>query len=226
MDDAVISCSSLQFSVEGVYDVMGYAGNVPEYPVNELVNSIWKRVEKTVTPHFYYQIFDCEILSDRVCIQNTVFETGKVIARSLRKSKQMAVFVATVGQEYENLVNEIEAEDDSVSLFILYSIGTCLVESVGDYMEEILKKEIGDSNHTNRFSPGYCGWSVEEQKKLFSLLPRGICDVRLSDSCLMYPIKSISGFMGIGENVTTKIYGCQICRMKNCFMRKTKRIFC
>ena len=104
----------------------------------------------------------------------------------------MAVFVATVGQEYENLVNEIEAEDDSVSLFILYSIGTCLVESVGDYMEEILKKEIGDSNHTNRFSPGYCGWSVEEQKKLFSLLPRGICDVRLSDSCLMYPIKSIS----------------------------------
>lgn len=54
MDDAVISCSSLQFSVEGVYDVMGYAGNVPEYPVNELVNSIWKRVEKTVTPHFYY----------------------------------------------------------------------------------------------------------------------------------------------------------------------------
>lgn len=53
----------------------------------------------------------------------------------------MAVFVATVGQEYENLVNEIEAEDDSVSLFILYSIGTCLVESVGDYMEEILKKK-------------------------------------------------------------------------------------
>lgn len=223
MDDTVISCSSLRFSVEEIYDAMGYGGNVPDRPVSELVNSIWNRVRETITPHFYYQIFDCEILSDKVYIQNTIFETGKVIARSLRKSKQIAVFVATAGQEYENLVNEMKAEDDSVSLFILYSIGTCLVESTGDYMEEILKKEIGDNNHTNRFSPGYCGWNVEEQKKLFSLLPQGVCDVRLSDSCLMHPIKSISGFIGIGEGVTTKVYSCHICTMKNCFMRKTKR---
>lgn len=222
MDGTAISCFSLHLSVKDIYDVMGYAGNVPEYPVNELVYSIWKRVEKTITPHFYYQIFDCEILSDRVCIQNTIFETGKVIARSLRKSKQIAVFVATVGHEYENLVNKIKTEDDPVSLFILYSIGTCLVESTGDYMEEMLQKEIGNNNHTNRFSPGYCGWRVEEQQKLFSLLPQGICDIRLSDSCLMYPIKSISGFMGIGEEVTTKVYSCHICRMENCFMRKLK----
>lgn len=222
MDDTVIASTSLQLSVEDIYDAMGYAGNVPDYPVNELINSIWERVQKTIAPHFYYQIFDCEILSDKVCIQNTIFETGKVIARSLRKSKRIAIFVATAGLEYEKLVSEIKMEDDCISSFILDSIGTCLVENTGNYMEEILEKEIADDNHTNRFSPGYCGWNVVEQQKLFSLLPQRICDIRLSDSCLMYPIKSISGFIGIGKEVSTKIYSCHICEMKSCFKRKLK----
>lgn len=220
--DNVVPYSSLQLSIEDIYQAMGYGEITPGCQVKELIKEVWLRVKQVVSPRFYYQIFDCEILSDRVRIQDVCFDTGKIIARSLKNSKQIAVFVATAGLEYEALVNDIKSEDDCASLFILDSIGTCITESTGDYMEKRLQAEIGDISHTNRFSPGYCGWNVTEQQKLFALLPPEVCNVKLSDSSLMYPIKSISGFIGIGEGVMTHIYSCGICKMEKCFRKRSK----
>jgi len=73
---------------------------------------------------------------------------------------------------------------------------------------------------SNRFSPGYCTWDVSEQHKLFQLLPKEFCGVSLSDSALMQPIKSISGFIGIGKNITYNHYKCKFCTQKNCTYKK------
>lgn len=219
----VIPYSSLQLSIEDIYEAMGYGEATPDCQVKELIKDVWLRVKEMVCPRFYYRILDCEILSDKVCIQNISFNTGRIIARSLKNSKQIAVFVATAGLEYEALANKMKSDaEDCISLFILDSIGTCIAESTGDYMEKRLQTEIGDISHTNRFSPGYCGWNVTEQQKLFALLPPEVCNVKLSDSCLMYPIKSISGFIGIGEEVMTHIYSCGICQMEKCFRKRSK----
>lgn len=223
MDHVIVPYSGLQLSIEDIYEAMGYGENRPDDQVNELISDMWNRVKEVVMPRFYFQIFDCEIFHDEIHIQNICFDTGKIITRSLRNSRQIAIFVATAGLEYEALVHDVKSENDCTSLFILDSIGTCIAESVGEYMEKKLQDEIGDISHTNRFSPGYCGWNIIEQQKLFKLLPSGICDVTLSDSSLMYPIKSISGFIGIGEDVITHIYSCQICKMENCFRKRTKR---
>jgi hypothetical protein len=57
---------------------------------------------------------------------------------------------------------------------------------------------------------------VEEQKKLFSFLPKEFCGVSLTDSALMIPIKSISGIIGVGKNVEYKQYFCDTCGRKDC----------
>ena len=108
-------------------------------------------------------------------------------------------------------------------IFILDVIGSCIAEKAGDKMELLLEKEIADYNHTNRFSPGYCGWDLTEQKKLFALLDGNPCGIKLSESCLMMPIKSISGIIGTGKNVTKKEYGCQFCELETCYKRKYKK---
>ncbi|MCK7538940.1 MAG: hypothetical protein MZV63_52410 [Marinilabiliales bacterium] len=46
---------------------------------------------------------------------------------------------------------------------------------------------------TNRFSPGYCGWDVAEQHKLFSFFKDNFCGITLTESALMNPVKSVSG---------------------------------
>ena len=75
---------------------------------------------------------------------------------------------------------------------------------------------------TNRYSPGYCVWHLKEQKSLFSLLPAEYCNITLTDSCLMQPIKSVSGLIGIGANGKQKTYLCSICELSHCLYRDWK----
>lgn len=77
-----------------------------------------------------------------------------------------------------------------------------------------------DAGITNRFSPGYCHWNVSDQHKLFSLFDEAPRGVTLTDSALMNPVKSISGVIGICENVKYKDYHCRLCKSKDCTYRK------
>lgn len=48
------------------------------------------------------------------------------------------------------------------------------------------------------YSPGYCGWDVSGQTRLFERLRPGEIGIVLSESCLMQPIKSVSGVLVAG----------------------------
>jgi hypothetical protein len=50
-----------------------------------------------------------------------------------------------------------------------------------------------------RFSPGYCGWDLTAQRGLFEALQPAEIGITLSESCLMRPLKSISGVFIAGE---------------------------
>ena len=69
----------------------------------------------------------------------------------------------------------------------------------------------------------YCGWHVSAQPALFSLFPeKNPCGIELTDSCLMLPMKSVSGVIGIGPDVRYLPYTCGICDKKDCYKRRTK----
>jgi hypothetical protein len=68
------------------------------------------------------------------------------------------------------------------------------------YVERILSnEEIDLSKGVMRFSPGYCGWHISAQKRLFGFLNPGEIGITINDSCLMTPLKSISGVIVTGE---------------------------
>mgnify|MGYP002480792993 FL=1 len=62
-----------------------------------------------------------------------------------------------------------------------------------------------------------------EQKKLFELFPENITGVHLTDSCLMLPIKSVSGIVAIGPEVKKRAYSCNICKMITCVRNRKMR---
>ena len=76
-----------------------------------------------------------------------------------------------------------------------------------------------DYKTTNRYSPGYCGWNVSDQQKLFALLPKNFCGVSLNENSMMLPVKSISAVIGIGKTVEKKDYQCSICDVEFCYKR-------
>lgn len=55
-------------------------------------------------------------------------------------------------------------------------------------------------------------------------MPAGVCDVTLTESCLMYPIKSVSGLIGFGEQVKNKVHECDLCdKRAECLQRKLRK---
>jgi len=115
-------------------------------------------------------------------------------------------------------------ERDFLKGYIYDVIGSEIVEAAADLLQNDLEKNmLGKGKKiTNRYSPGYCSWDVAEQHKLFQLIPDNFCGIRLTPSALMNPVKSISGFIGIGKDVRNNPYTCRLCNQRDCVYRNIK----
>ena len=115
-------------------------------------------------------------------------------------------------------------EGDLLRGYVYDVIGSEVVEGAADRIQEVLKRTEGakGKNISNRFSPGYCGWDVADQHKLFSFFKDNFCGITLTESALMNPIKSVSGLIGIGRDVKYSPYQCHLCDSKNCIYHNRK----
>ena len=105
------------------------------------------------------------------------------------------------------------------------AIGSAAVEATVEDFQNKVDKAVKEKNErtTLRFSPGYCDWKINEQKKVFSVLKNDLIDVALSESYLMAPRKTVSGVFGIGSSDLAdkdETNPCRLCGMKTCVARR------
>ena len=222
-----LSYKDLNIPSSEIYETMGYKDSTPDRMVVEETDTLLDCITPSLRPRFFFfitnGILDTE--KETLTVGNTVFSIGKTISRQLRGSKAFAFFAATAGREFETFQHTLQQKDDMVKVYIADSLGSIIAEKTADCMEKALAAYIEEKGwkHTNRYSPGYCGWHVSEQQKLFSLFPvASPCGIQLTDSSLMIPIKSVSGVIGVGSSVRKLEYTCGLCTYENCF-RKRKR---
>jgi hypothetical protein len=160
----------------------------------------------------------------QILVNGIPFSINKIIFQQLRASEKIAVFACTIGDEVFEKSRSLMKNNEMLHGYIYDIYGSLAVENAMEQVQAGLRLEMAEtgSGISNRYSPGYCGWMVDEQKKLFSLLPPGFCGISLSGSCLMQPIKSISGFIGIGPEVRPKGYTCEVCDSTQCLYRSLK----
>jgi hypothetical protein len=153
---------------------------------------------------------------------NIYFKSGNIIASHLKESEHIVIFLATAGYFISKKMEECNRSKNYMKAYIYDVVGSEIAEGASDFIQSLVKKEVKKINMstTNRYSPGYCGWDVAEQHKLFSFLPKHFCHVSLTESALMIPIKSVSGIIGIGEKAVQREYGCSLCTMKTCYKRR------
>lgn len=212
MTQHTVTFDELGISPADVYVQMGYADTLPDEVTRQEVASLLSEVRQWLAASYCY--FVSRILP--------AFHLGSVIARQLQGSEAYACFICTCGAEYESFLQRLKEEGDMVRIFIADALGSIIAEKCADSMERSLQQSIDKLgwHHTNRFSPGYCGWHVSEQQLLFPLFDGQTCGVRLTDSSLMLPIKSVSGIIGVGSTVRHLDYACGLCDMEKCYRRK------
>lgn len=206
-----------------LYDIMsilelsdGFQDDVEEV-LNEFIANY--------SPEGGYKIYNKLSFDDSsFTLDDTVFNCGRKIAKALNGAESMAVVVATVGGKVEELIKKYNDEYDFLKAYWCDKLSNWTLYKVIDQIKNEISNECESKGYliTSHWGPGYCGWNISEQEKL---LPFSIADelgISLSSSMLMHPVKSISGVIGIGENVVYKESGCSDCNLVKCAYRTVK----
>ncbi len=206
------------FPLGELWPAMGYRSCEPDRSVRDIaLQMVRELLPKAVLRCAYRRVEASRTAPGDILLDGRPFHTGGIIGSYLDGMTHALVFVATAGAEFEGAVDELHRQGDIVADFVADSIGSVLAEAAVARLE----KEVGLSDGISLpYSPGYCGWDVCEQQSFFSLFPPRPCGVTLSESSLMKPEKSVSGFFALGEKLTRQPYHCQICRNTKCFKRK------
>lgn len=212
MTEKTLTYPQLAITPSDIYEAMGYHDALPDAATIQETQAIVAEVKEWLQPAFCFLVVP----------QLPAFTIGRIIQRQLRGSEAYALFICTCGTRYEAYQQQLKEQGDMVRVFIADALGTVIAEKTADQMEIALQESINKLgwHHTNRFSPGYCGWHVSQQQLLFPLFDGHTCGVRLTPSSLMLPIKSVSGIIGLGPNVRHLDYTCGLCNFKQCYKRK------
>ncbi len=114
-------------------------------------------------------------------------------------SESLAIFVLTLGDNVDREIASLFEKNEFALASMLDSAASEAAELAADAVEtfyaRILKKagQLPSSSGLLRFSPGYCGWHISAQKRLFAALKPEQIGISLRESYLMQPLKSISG---------------------------------
>ena len=206
---------------------MGYlTGTAPE-PVTLFINEITEELLPLGEIKAEYRIFNEISLHQAkksLQVASVTFNIKPIIYRQIRQAEEVALFICTAGSAIGGLSRASMKGGDLLKGYIYDVIGSEVVEAAADRMQEHLRLKMAAAGGriSNRFSPGYCGWDVAEQHKLFGFFKDNYCGITLTESALMNPVKSVSGIIGIGRNVRFTPYQCKICQDKNCIYRNRK----
>ena len=150
---------------------------------------------------------------------------GPRLSGAMRKCTSTTVFLATVGSALDEKITDLMKKRQFAEAYIYDAIGSVAAEETVDIFQRGFDEKLEKRSKTStlRFSPGYCDWPIEEQKKIFKILDSTVIGVELSPTCLMKPRKSVSGIFGVGssEDLGKKSSNpCNRCTYGNCMVRR------
>jgi len=202
--------------------VLGFADGILPEPFDKYVEEAFEKAESlsNISGAFCFaKKIEFTNNNSHIKVDEIEFGIGKTVAKELRNATSVVFFVCTAGEGISHSSKELLKGDNPVMGYVMDMLGSMIVEAATDLLQNKIK-EIADKDGlliTNRYSPGYCNWNVADQHKLFSFFPPNSCGINLTDSALMFPIKSVSGIIGIGKDVKYRQYTCDLCSQVNCF---------
>lgn len=107
---------------------------------------------------------------------------------------KVALCICTIGSELERTSAELIARNEILKGFVLDGFGSEAAEEVAIQADAAIVSAARNMGlwPSKRFSPGYGAWKLQEQRYIFATLPADEIGVRLSETCMMIPRKSVS----------------------------------
>jgi len=184
----------------------------------EDLQNLLKTITSIVKPKAIYKVSYIQSKGyDTVKIGGVTF-ASRVLRVNLNKVKRVFPYIATCGRELDEIVTP---SDDFIRQFWLDTIKGMALDASVKYLSSYLERKYA-LGQTSRMSPGAGArdlWPIEQQKQLFSLFGNveDLIGVKLTDSFLMIPNKSVSGIFFPAE---IRFESCRLCDRQICSGRK------
>lgn len=117
------------------------------------------------------------------------------------RADDLALFAVTLGEGIGRKIGERFKLNDFALGSLLDSVASAATDKMAGVVEEHFRRILSEGGRLRsgsavlRYSPGYCGWHLSGQRKLFEYLRPGQIGLTVRDSSLMQPLKSISGVL-------------------------------
>jgi len=150
-----------------------------------------------------------------------------VVGRVYPRAEALALFVATLGKALPARIRQLFAEDALAEGWMLDAVASAGADLLADRLAERYRQALVargmNGTRVLPYSPGYCGWPTRGQRPLFDALRPEEIGVTLNDSCLMSPIKTVSGVLVAGPGEAHKFRPdfpfCADCQTHECGRR-------
>jgi hypothetical protein len=184
----------------------------------QFARQIVDSAQPLIEPAVLYKIaYIEEKLAEDVIVEGFRF-SSQVLRKNLEKTGRVFPFVVTIGEKFGE---KLEATDDLLEKYYLDTIGNVALNQVRKALNNHIKDTFA-LKKTAFMAPGSLpNWPIQQQKPLFELLGnvRTAIGVKLTDTYLMLPAKSVSG---IYFPTQTSFFSCQLCPRERCESRKAK----
>jgi hypothetical protein len=172
--------------------------------------------QRLIRPRAVYEIAFVGAKGDKaVEVAGIMFESP-LLRQNLEGANKVFPYIITIGPELERAAG---AQNDLLKQYYLEEIANIALEQTASWLAGYLEALYGIKGLAN-LSPGsLVDWPITEQPKLFSIFgdTERLIGVRLTDSLLMIPRKSISGILFPSEE---GFVACQLCDREHCQGRK------
>jgi len=108
------------------------------------------------------------------------------------------LFVVTAGPAVSERIGALFKAHDYPLAAALDAAASLAADGAAQWVQDRVATRCPPGQGVLRYSPGYCGWHVSGQIELFATLDASEIGVTLTKSCLMDPLKSVSGVIVVG----------------------------
>jgi hypothetical protein len=142
------------------------------------------------------------------------------------RANHLALFAFTLGKEISREIQQQLKDKNLAKGYMLDTVASYCTDKASEIAQTffhdqlVSKHQLNEANRVLLYSPGYCGWHVSGQKKLFAYLKPEEIGIHLNESFLMIPLKSISGVLVSGDlhihQFVNNYPFCTNCQTHNC----------
>ena len=129
---------------------------------------------------------------------------GTPLEKIFPRADQLHLFAFTLGEKISAEIQLLFAGKEFALGSVLDAVASLAADQAGRVAEAWAENQANESQKSGPvhkvflYSPGYCGWHISAQEKLFASLQPEKIGIRLNESFLMMPLKSISGVLVAG----------------------------